>query len=28
MFDDDHIENDLLAVDKAIKEYYELKQAA
>lgn len=28
MFDDEHIENDLLAVDKAITEYYELKQAA
>jgi predicted ATP-dependent serine protease len=28
LFDDDHIDNDLLAVDKAIKEYYDLKQAA
>jgi len=28
LFDDDHIENDLMAVDKAIKEYYDLKQAA
>lgn len=28
LFDDEHIENDLLAVDKAIKEYYDLKQAA
>jgi flagellin-like hook-associated protein FlgL len=28
MFDNEHIENDLMAVDKAITEYYELKQAA
>jgi len=28
LFDDDHIENDLMAVDKSIKEYYDLKQAA
>jgi hypothetical protein len=28
LFNDDHIDNDLLAVDKAIKEYYDLKQAA
>lgn len=28
LFADDHIENDLLAVDKAIKEYYDLKAAA
>lgn len=28
LFDDDHIENDLMAVDKAIKEYYDLKHAA
>lgn len=28
LFDNEHIENDLMAVDKAIKEYYDLKQAA
>lgn len=28
LFEDAHIENDLMAVDKAITEYYELKQAA
>lgn len=28
MFADAHIENDLMAVDKAITEYYDLKQAA
>lgn len=28
LFDTDHIENDLMAVDKAIKEYYELKAVA
>lgn len=28
LFDSEHIENDLLAVDKAIKEYYELEIAA
>ena len=28
LFDSEHIENDLLAVDKAITEYYDLKQAA
>jgi hypothetical protein len=28
LFDDEHIENDLMAVDKAISEYYDLKAAA
>ena len=28
LFDDNHIENDLMTVDKAITEYYDLKQAA
>ena len=28
LFDSEHIDNDLLAVDKAITEYYELKKAA
>lgn len=28
LFDDEHIENDLMAVDKAITEYYDLQQAA
>lgn len=28
MFDDEHIPNDLMAVDQAITDYYELKQAA
>lgn len=28
LFDNEHIENDLMAVDKAITEYYDLKQAA
>jgi hypothetical protein len=28
LFEDEHIPNDLMAVDKAIAEYYELKQAA
>lgn len=28
MFDEEHIPNDLMAVDKAIAEYYELSQAA
>jgi hypothetical protein len=28
LFDDEHIPNDLMAVDKAITEYYELSQAA
>ena len=28
LFDDEHIDNDLAAVDKAVTEYYELKQAA
>lgn len=28
LFDDEHIDNDLAAVDKAVTDYYELKQAA
>jgi hypothetical protein len=28
LFDDEHIPNDLMAVDKAIADYYELSQAA